>query len=89
MQSEIGDLLIHSLNQRRNQLIVETHSEHLLLRLMRRIREGELPHESLKVIYVDADDDGSMATVLDFDREGRLTESWPNGFFEERLQELL
>lgn len=88
MQSEVGDLLIHSMRQGGNQLIVETHSEHLLLRLMRRIREGELPNDVLKVIYVDADDDGSQATILDFDNNGRLTNSWPNGFFEERLDEL-
>ena len=88
LQSEIGDLLIHSFLENRNQLIVETHSEHLLLRLMRRIREGDLPNEALKVVYVDSGENGSAATLIDFDVDGQLTQPWPNGFFEERLEEL-
>ncbi|MGV1036910.1 MAG: AAA family ATPase [Candidatus Nanopelagicales bacterium] len=39
LQAEVGDLLIHSAKERGNQLLVETHSEHLLLRLLRRVRE--------------------------------------------------
>ncbi|MEZ4458795.1 MAG: AAA family ATPase [bacterium] len=42
LQATLGDLLIESMQTKRKRWIVETHSEHLLLRLMRRIRETPL-----------------------------------------------
>jgi len=66
LQVRLGELLIHVANNKVwhwHRLLVETHSEHLLLRLLRRIREtgeGELPpgHSGLKpaklsVVYVE------------------------------------
>jgi hypothetical protein len=40
LQSELGDVFIESaLGENKNTLLLETHSEHLILRLLRRIRE--------------------------------------------------
>ena len=39
LQAKLADALISSAIQQRNTLLVETHSEHLILRLLRRIRE--------------------------------------------------
>jgi len=48
LQAELGDLFIESaLGENGNHFILETHSEHLILRIMRRIREttsGKLPN---------------------------------------------
>src|SRR5262249_53682217 len=38
LQAELADLLVASVVDRGNQLLVETHSEHILLRLQRRLR---------------------------------------------------
>jgi hypothetical protein len=47
LQAELGDVFIESaLGERKNTFLLETHSEHLILRIMRRIREttaGTLP----------------------------------------------
>ena len=47
MQAELGDVFIQSaLGEQKNTFLLETHSEHLILRIMRRIREtrdGKLP----------------------------------------------
>ena len=47
LQADLGDVFIQSaLGENKNRFILESHSEHLLLRLMRRIREtkkGNLP----------------------------------------------
>jgi len=63
VQVRLGDLFIHTWTIDNKQILIETHSEHLLLRLLRRIREtteGELPpgHPGLKpdqlsVIFVE------------------------------------
>lgn len=90
LQAEVGDLLIHSVQERGNQLLVETHSEHLLLRLLRRVREGVLHPNDLAVLYVDLLADGSAhVRRLEVDESGELIEGWPGGFFDERLEEVL
>jgi predicted ATPase len=79
-------------------LLIETHSEHILLRLMRRIREmsqRELPPgiiglkaEDLAVIYVEGDGEGVRFRPLAVDQDGEFLDRWPHGFFEERAEEL-
>ncbi|MGB8020842.1 MAG: DUF3696 domain-containing protein [Candidatus Nanopelagicales bacterium] len=90
LQSAVGDLLIDTAASGRAQLLVETHSEHLVLRLLRRVREGVLDPEDLAILYVDLDDDGAaFVRRLEVDREGDLVYGWPGGFFDERLGEVL
>lgn len=96
LQVELGDLVIEASAER--QLIIETHSEHLILRLLRRIREtndGDLPEtapafqpEKLSVLYVERRPEGSFVRRLHVDSSGEFIERWPKGFFEERTGEL-
>jgi len=90
VQSEIADLIIEfSDEQKGNQILVETHSEHLLLRLQRRIREGLISAADICVLYVHADNDGSHCQQLQLDENGEFIDEWPNGFFEERIREII
>ena len=99
LQADIGDLLIEAIQApRAQQFLIETHSEHLILRLLRRIREttdGELPEghpgltpAQLSVIYVERGEEGSKAHRLRVDESGEFIDRWPQGFFEERAEEL-
>lgn len=91
LQAELADLFIESTSDEfENQVLVETHSESLMLRLQRRIREGKIRNTDVSVLYVDPEPDGS-ATVkqLRLDRMGFFIDEWPDGFFEERLTETL
>jgi predicted ATPase len=91
LQTRLADLLIETTAQdgRANQVLVETHSEHLVLRLRRRIREGTLESDRVAVLYVDTDADGaSRVTRLRLDDQGDFLDEWPAGFFDERLEEL-
>jgi energy-coupling factor transporter ATP-binding protein EcfA2 len=90
LQSEIADLFIEAAEKHRNQMIIETHSEQLMLRLQRRIRDGTLTPDKVCVLYVDSDDKGvATAQRLRLAESGRFDDEWPNGFFAERLDELL
>ncbi|MEI8082807.1 MAG: DUF3696 domain-containing protein [Actinomycetes bacterium] len=90
LQAAVGDLLIHSVLDRGNQVLVETHSEHLVLRLLRRIREGVIDPQDVAILYVDQLADGAAhVRQLDVDSSGELVEGWPGGFFDERLEEVL
>jgi hypothetical protein len=88
---KIGDLC--GLN-----FLIETHSEHIILRLLRRIREtaeDELPpgapflkSQDISVIYVESNDEGVQFHKIRVNKKGNFLDRWPSGFFEERGDEL-
>lgn len=104
IQVGMGDLLISAIDKDRatatasRSLLVETHSEHIMLRLLRRIREtaeDELPPgapsltpDALSVVYVETFDDNVNFRPLRIDEEGEFIDRWPYGFFDERAEEL-
>ena len=101
LQVRMGDLFIHAATGDRlsqKALLIETHSEHIILRLLRRIREttqGELPDDAqgltpddLSVVYVDDGDNGVGFRKLRVTPDGDFLDHWPQGFFEERAEEL-
>lgn len=97
MQVELGDLFAQSVDQS-GVFLLENHSEHLMLRLLRRIEEthgGELPEgkpalkpDQVSVVYLDRVDGEVTATRLRIDEEGEFIDRWPHGFFDERAKEL-
>lgn len=89
LQADLGDLLAEAIKEsRRNQVIVETHSEHLILRLQRLVRKKRIRPEDVSVIYVSRGPEGAKAERLRLDEDGDFIDEWPNGFFLERLREL-
>jgi hypothetical protein len=89
LQADLGDLLASSVRERNNQFLIETHSEHLILRLQRLVREGKLEPDEVSVIYVSRGKEGSRAERLRLDEDGDFVDHWPGGFFPERLRELI
>ena len=98
LQTTLGDLFISQIQNEGKTFIIETHSEHLLLRLLRRIREtndGELPEgingltpDQVSVNYVELAEDGLKITQIQISEDGDFNNKWPNGFFDERAKEL-
>jgi len=98
VQVGLGDLLIKGAKEKGISFLIETHSEHLILRLLRRIREtaeGELPPgaitlnpEDVCVVYVQPGEGGVKLVPLPIDETGEFTTRWPKGFFDERAEEL-
>lgn len=101
VQVALGDLFISQIKNRNCIFLLETHSEHLILRLMRRIREtykakktrsrkprNALNPNDLSIIYFSKEKRGIRAEQLPLDEQGRFLKKWPHGFFEERHEEL-
>ena len=89
LQADLGDLLAAAIKKENpNQFLIETHSEHLILRLQRLIRTKHLEPEDVSVIYVSRRHEGAKAERLHLDEDGDFIDDWPNGFFTERLREL-
>lgn len=97
LQMEIADEFIRNIHEQYNDFMIETHSEHLLLRIMKRMRqtaEGTLEDESLRLtpddvclLYVDANNELTYLNELELDNDGTLLDPWPGGFFEEGYNE--
>lgn len=78
--------------------LLETHSEHLVLRIMRRMREtcdGQLPStfpnvtpNHVAVLYVETVNGMSCVREMPLNNRGDLVSPWPGGFFEEDFEEL-
>jgi hypothetical protein len=85
-QAGLGSLFAEAA-ARGHQLLIETHSEHLLLRLQRLIRHGQLSAQWVRVYYVDNEDGVSRVRALRLDARGEWVDAWPRGFFEEDFAE--
>ena len=104
IQVGLGDLFIEAVNGPQpavgpeRSLLIETHSEHIMLRLLRRVRETtdkELPPgviglsaDDLSVVYAETGSEGVRFLPLAVDGDGEFRDRWPHGFFEERAGEL-
>lgn len=88
-QLAMADFLIELMRSGR-QVLIETHSEHLLLRVRRRILSGArdgLSPEQVSILYVDKGEEGVSEVVsLDVDTLGQ-PENWPAGFLQEANNE--
>lgn len=89
-QATLGEMFAVAAKERNNTFVIETHSENLLLRLERLIRQGKLSKDDVSVIYVDKNENGSYCIPLILDNEGDITNinDVPDGFFEEGFNEL-
>ena len=99
LQAELGDVFLESaLGEGPNSFLIETHSEHLLLRILRRIREttdGELPPgfpevhpEQVAVLYIQPGREDTEVLHIPVTADGEFDRLWPEGFFAERSKEL-
>ncbi len=91
LQAEIADLFVESIASNKHRFIIETHSEHLILRLLRRIRETEsqtapihrqLRTNELAIYYLKQDGGSTKETRIDVDVKGEFIQPWPDDFFE-------
>ena len=87
-QSELGDVLVDVVKNRNVQIILESHSEHLLLRLMRRIAEEEISATDTTLYFCQINDGTSEIERLDVNEYGNIR-NWPQDFFGDSTGELI
>ena len=85
-QAELGDFFL-DLHRRGVQSVIETHSEHMIVRLQRHIATGQLNAKDLFIYYVNPTVRGKELVRLELDEKGVFKKEWPGGFFPERLKE--
>jgi predicted ATPase len=87
VQAGLADVLIDAAKIRRVQIIIESHSEHLLRRLQRRVAEEKIASDEIALYFCDMVGGTSQLTPLQLDLFGRIA-NWPAGFFGDEFGEM-
>ncbi|MFN7266533.1 MAG: AAA family ATPase, partial [Bacteroidota bacterium] len=93
VQAYLADVFIEAIHAhedskpRHTQLIIESHSEHLIRRLQRKIAEEELKLEDVAIYFVDQKKGVSTIEALEIDEFGNIL-NWPDNFFGDDLEDL-
>jgi predicted ATPase len=94
VQADLADLFVDAIRARENgvprecQFIVESHSEHFLRRLQRRIAEEELSTDDAALYFVHTDGAAARIEALKVDLYGNIL-NWPDGFFGDEMADLV
>lgn len=87
VQSGLADVFIDAMKNRRVQIIIESHSEHMLRRLQRRIAEEELLAHDAAMYFCSMKKGRSQLDELNLDIFGNIT-NWPKEFFGNEFGEM-
>jgi len=90
VQAKLADVFIDAIKTRNIQIIIESHSEHLLRRLQRRIAEANgFTNEDAALYFCDMTDDGTSQLVpLELDTYGNIN-NYPLDFFGDEMGDLV
>ncbi len=92
-QSALADVIIDVINSRENgsdrniQLIIETHSEHFLRRLQRRIAEDVISQEKVSAYFANVNKTPAKLETLEIDDFGNI-KNWPENFFGDEMGDI-
>ncbi|MGC2486686.1 MAG: DUF3696 domain-containing protein [Acidimicrobiales bacterium] len=86
VQSGLADIIIETAIHRRVQVIVESHSEHLLRRLQLRTAEETIRPGDISLYFCDASTGESTIEALQLNLFGEIS-NWPTDFFGDPLKE--
>jgi len=87
-QAELADVIINAAMHRDLQVLFESHSEHFLLRIQRRIAEEEIPADDVKLYFCNVGKGHSSIESLRLDLLGNI-ENWPDEFMGNAFSELV
>ena len=88
VQASLADVFVDACKNRHVQILFESHSEHLLRRLQRRVAEGEIQEDDVALYFCSTDDNGcSNISQLNFDQFGNIS-NWPKDFFGDQFGEI-
>lgn len=94
VQADLADLFVDAIRAREGnaprgcQFIIESHSEHFLRRLQRRIAEEHLSHEDAALYFVHTEEGQARIEPLDVDPFGNI-KNWPENFFGDEMADLV
>jgi predicted ATPase len=70
------------------QIIVETHSDHILNGIRLSVKENLIDSDNLSLLYFSSKKNKHTVQSLDIDKNGKISK-WPKGFFDQAEQDLM
>jgi predicted ATPase len=90
LEITLADFFVSMVKEKKINYIVETHSEHLLMRLRTLIKRGAIKAEDVAVYFTERSPECRQIKKIQINSNGEIaSEEWPKGFFEEALTEAL
>ncbi len=86
-QSELTGRLLEIANKQSLQFVIETHSEHVLHKLLHAVAKGDLATENLAIYYFENQNGQASVKPLRVDERGGVEDGLP-GFYDQSLEEL-
>lgn len=87
VQSGLADVILAVAKVRNLQVIVESHSEHMLRRFQRRVAEKTFESDNIKLYFCDSVAGESKLVDLNLDMFGEIL-NWPPEFFGDEMTEI-
>ncbi len=88
VQANLADVFIDAWKKCNVQILFESHSEHLLHRLQRRIAEEEIREDDVGLFFCSTNGSGgSSISQLEVDQFGNIS-NWPKDFFGDQFGEI-
>jgi len=87
-QAELGSVFADACSPDKR-IVIETHSENLILRIQTEVAKGTLKPEDVRFYYILPDSKGHKVIPIPLNEKGEFLAKWPKGFFEEGYQESL
>jgi predicted ATPase len=87
-QAALGSFFVALANQGM-QLFIETHSDHLILRLARHVARKDVSSDEISIYFVKMKETQRHVTHIKFTSDGTFDPEWPGGFFPQRRSESL
>ncbi len=87
VQSRLADAIVEIAETRDLQVIVESHSEHLLRRLQRRVADETIQADLVKLYFVSQENGEARLTDIGLNEYGEI-ENWPDHFFGDEMEEI-
>ncbi len=89
IEADLADLIVESSLLRNNQFIIETHSEDLLLRILKSIRQEKINPDHVSVNYITpSEKNGSKINKITINKYGQYSTPWKDDLFADRIKEL-
>jgi predicted ATPase len=88
VQSALADIFIDAVQKRDVQLVIESHSEHLLRRLQLRIAEEKISDTDVNLYFCSFGKDHSDLTPIKLDSFGSIL-NWPPDFFGNEYTDII
>ncbi len=82
IQASMADFFLYLCKERGVSVLVETHSDHFVTRLRRRVAEGDVSADMIHLIFVEMSYGESLYQSIPLSAHGRLLGSMPAGFMD-------